>query len=55
MKQVKKQYRDFKCLTCGEIITCPKRMGMKTGKGHIKTMWCYNCKEVGKFEQVGEK
>lgn len=46
-------YREFRCPECGEKVTAPK--GRKTPIGHIKTMYCWKCREERNFVQIGEK
>lgn len=45
------QLRVFRCPVCRETIVAPKRLYM-TGVGHVKTMWCWRCKDVRDFKQV---
>jgi len=42
--------RVFKCPACGVTLKAPK--DRDTGAQHIKDMWCPNCQEITKFEQV---
>lgn len=44
--------RFFKCPECGIVICAPKLKYHMTSEGHIKTMWCFKCKEERDFEQV---
>lgn len=46
------QVRVFQCPNCGKLVPATKRKG-KTAIGHIKTMVCYYCGELGDFVQVG--
>lgn len=42
---------DFYCLKCVSKITLPRRMSRIREKGHLKAIYCYNCKErVNHFE-----
>jgi len=36
--------RRFRCPECGTELTATK-MWFRTGDGHVKTMYCYVCKE----------
>ena len=45
-------YRQFRCPTCGTEMVAPKMR--KTAKGHIKTMWCWKCRDMRDFVQVEE-
>lgn len=49
---MKKQYqiRYFKCSSCGTIVTASKYRN-RTANGHIKTMYCYICREDKEFVQ----
>lgn len=49
----RRHYRRFRCPECGELMTAPKKRN--TAIGHIKTMWCWRCKEMRDFVQVGEE
>lgn len=44
--------RVFKCPVCGDKRICLKRRN--TAVGHIKTMYCYVCKEDRDFIQIEE-
>jgi len=46
------QVRLFACPVCGARKPATKRAGRKTEAGHIKTMWCFCCREERDFEQV---
>ena len=43
--------RTFVCPVCGAVVPATKTQGI-TVAGHIKTMWCYSCREVRDFLQV---
>ena len=43
--------RTFICPVCGAVVPATKTQGI-TVAGHIKTMWCYSCREVRDFLQV---
>lgn len=45
------QVRYFKCPVCGTVAPATKTRH-KTSKGHIKTMYCYVCKEITNHEQT---
>ena len=47
----KTQKRLFRCPVCGEVAPATKRSG-KTRPGHIKTMYCCQCREDRDFEQI---
>lgn len=51
LKHRPKQIRTFECPICGDRLVVPKYLGF-TPLGHIKTMWCYRCKEVRDFIQI---
>lgn len=44
--------RYFECEECKERTTAPKKANKKTSEGHIKTMWCWKCKDVKNFVQL---
>ena len=46
------QKRLFRCTVCGALTPATKHPGEKTRPGHIKTMWCYKCKEKTDHIQV---
>lgn len=48
---VRPQMRVFRCPVCGQLHTAPKVLG-RTHEGHIKTMWCFVCKQVVDQVQV---
>lgn len=50
-KAHKPQKRLFICPECGVVVPATKYYG-KTSVGHIKTMYCYQCKEDKDFEQI---
>lgn len=42
--------RRFQCPVCGLKLAACKKNG-KTGRGHVKTMYCPTCREDRDFEQ----
>ena len=48
------QLREFCCPVCCEIILIPKSSGRMTGIGHMKTMWCWKCRTIRDFIQIGK-
>lgn len=47
------QVRDFRCDVCGTVTPATKRRGRRTSLGHIKTMYCYQCRSVTQHTQIG--
>lgn len=47
--------RIFKCPTCGQKAYAPKKKGKLTATGHIKTLYCPNCKKKRKQIQIDTK
>lgn len=45
------QKRIFRCPECGALIPALKAKS-PTQTGHIKTMYCYVCREERDFEQI---
>lgn len=45
------QKRFFRCTVCGAISPATKRQCL-TRPGHIKTMYCYQCRDTTEHEQV---
>ena len=45
--------RRFRCPVCGVTVDMPK-FRKRTEPGHIKTAWCYVCREIRDFVQVNE-
>ena len=43
--------RRFQC-ECGLIYTAFKKSSRKTKAGHIKDLYCYNCKKIQKMVQL---
>lgn len=43
--------RYFKCPVCGAILTAPRRHG-HTHPGHVKTMYCFVCRQERDFVQT---
>ena len=41
------------CKKCGAVMWIPRRIGYKREKHHIKDLWCFKCKAIEKFEEVG--
>ena len=51
-KDIRKvQKRMFQCPVCGAVIPATKRFG-KTNPGHVKTMYCYQCKTETDHVQI---
>ena len=48
------QQRRFVCPVCGVQQDMPKWKHKRTGHGHIKTAWCYQCKDMRDLIQVDE-
>ena len=48
----KLQMRLFRCEECGTVAPATKRRNKRTAIGHIKTMWCYVCREVRDHVQI---
>lgn len=46
-------YKQLCCSRCGTVMTIPRRTGKNKPSGHIKTMWCYRCKEKTDFIEGG--
>ena len=46
--------REFKCPVCGSHMFSPKRITKQTPTGHIKTTYCYKCKEIRNFIQLNK-
>lgn len=44
--------RAFRCPVCGTVIKAYKKTNRMTAIGHVKTMWCYKCKNVENFTQI---
>ena len=45
------QMRVFVCSQCGTKLVATKYKS-KTGIGHVKTAWCYVCKETTEHIQI---
>ena len=45
--------RVFVCENCRTQVTVPKKKG-RTHVGHIKHMYCYNCKKITPHVQIAE-
>lgn len=45
------QIRLFRCPVCGKLTPATKIKG-QTAAGHIKTMYCYGCKEIRDTVQI---
>ena len=52
MKRKKRYIREFECSVCGAYMFASKRKGSPTPPNHIKTMYCYNCKQIRPFIQL---
>lgn len=51
---------ECRCTICGTVSTVPRNHGRQREVGHIKTMWCWKCKnetdhEELKYNEFGEK
>lgn len=46
------QIRIFECPVCGKRTHAPKYMAAKTNIGHVKTMYCWGCKEERDLIQI---
>lgn len=44
--------RCFKCPKCNSVIIAYKKSSRRTAPNHIKTMYCYKCKDVEDFVQL---
>lgn len=44
--------REFYCSDCGLTLMASKKADRQTPAGHIKHMWCPQCKVVTKFIQL---
>lgn len=55
MKRKKTVIRYFKCPECSVIITAPKSKSKGSEKGHIKTMYCYKCKQKRDFVLIDKE
>lgn len=45
------QVRIFQCPVCGKLTPATKRKG-RTVAGHIKTMYCFGCKDIRDMVQI---
>lgn len=45
------QHRWFRCTVCGTEMDMPKRFG-RTYEGHVKTAYCYRCKDIVDWVQT---
>lgn len=48
------RFSDFYCTECGSKMRLP-RIDRQREPGHIKTMWCYKCKEETDFIEVRDR
>lgn len=37
---------NLKCEECDNVFNIPRKNGDKRGKGHVKHVWCFICKET---------
>lgn len=42
-------YKELSCTKCGEVMIIPRLRSRNRAYGHIKTMWCYKCKDKTDF------
>lgn len=52
MKKQPITYSDLICSECGTIMTIPRKVSNQRELGHIKDLYCYNCKDVKKFIEL---
>ena len=43
---------DLACLECGNVFTISRRENRLRSSGHIKDLWCPNCKKDRKFYEL---
>ena len=55
MKRRAYDVRVFKCTECGSVNFAAKSRGWKSGKGHIKDIYCYKCQKTTKHMQEDVK
>lgn len=46
---------DMLCSMCGEIQTIRRLIGHQKKEGHIKDLWCPNCKRDRKFIEIRDR
>lgn len=44
--------RVFECPACKQKIIAYKKSSRRTAENHIKTMYCFKCKDVKNFVQI---
>jgi transcription elongation factor Elf1 len=52
MKKRTVTLRVFQCPTCGVKMVMPKKANRITKNGHLKTLYCYQCKTDKQMVQI---
>ena len=52
---VKTVTSNLKCKHCDNVFPIPRRKGSRRGSGHIKHLWCINCKDRTEHVELAYK
>lgn len=46
---------NFICPCCGGSFPLPRMKGQTRNKGHVKDLWCPNCKKIVKTTEIRDR
>ncbi len=46
--------KELKCTKCGRVVTIPRKASRNKSAGHIKHLWCTNCRKRTPHEEMAE-